>query len=394
MKNFWKKPLPTKKINKKKLIIIIIIAAIVAVIIAIAAIYINNKGARNWIDVNIFRKQKVQNNLPSIEIEDGNNADICAFNKYIGILSKNIFTIYDETGSKSKELTVDISKPIFTSNNKYLVIAENNGKKVYLIEDKEILWDRDIEGNIEQVTINKNGYVAVTIVDTSYKTVIQLFDNQGNSLFKRFLATTRAVATSISDDNKYLAIAQVDTSGTKVQSNIQVMSIDEAKNNNENAKQKEYSAEEGELITNIKFQEKNKLLCMYTDKIKVIKTDETEETLQEFKDKKISFATINLSNASATIEEKSSGIFTADTVVNIMNSENKNISLYNADAISKEIFTSGSIIALNMGSEVDFVNQGGWLVKKYMAEQEISKLVMSESITGIIYRDKIEIITL
>jgi hypothetical protein len=47
-----------------------------------------------------------------------------------------------------------------------------------------------------------------------------------------------------------------------------------------------------------------------------------------------------------------------------------------------------------MGSEVDFVNQGGWLVKKYMAEQEISKIVMSESITGIIYRDKIEIITL
>ena len=394
MKNFWKKPLPTKKINKKKLIIMIVIVAIIATIITIAAIYINNRDARNWIDINIFRKQKIQNNLPSIEIEDGNNADICAFNKYIGILSKNIFTIYDETGSKSKELTVDISKPIFTSNNKYLVIAENNGKKVYLIEDKEILWDRDIEGNIEQVTINKNGYVAVTIVDTSYKTVIQLFDNQGNSLFKRFLATTRAVATSISDDNKYLAIAQVDTSGTKVQSNIQVMSIDEAKNNNENAKQKEYSAEEGELITNIKFQEKNKLLCMYTDKIKVIKTDETEETLQEFKDKKISFATINLSNASATIEEKSSGIFTADTVVNIMNSENKNISLYNADAISKEIFTSGSIIALNMGSEVDFVNQGGWLVKKYMAEQEISKLVMSESIAGIIYRDKIEIITL
>ena len=394
MKNFWKKPLPTKKINKKKLIIMIVIVAIIATIITIAAIYINNRDARNWIDINIFRKQKIQNNLPSIEIEDGNNADICAFNKYIGILSKNIFTIYDETGSKSKELTVDISKPIFTSNNKYLVIAENNGKKVYLIEDKEILWDRDIEGNIEQVTINKNGYVAVTIVDTSYKTVIQLFDNQGNSLFKRFLATTRAVATSISDDNKYLAIAQVDTSGTKVQSNIQVMSIDEAKNNNENAKQKEYSAEEGELITNIKFQEKNKLLCMYTDKIKVIKTDETEETLQEFKDKKISFATISLSNASATIEEKSSGIFTADTVVNIMNSENKNISLYNADAISKEIFTSGSIIALNMGSEVDFVNQGGWLVKKYMAEQEISKLVMSESIAGIIYRDKIEIITL
>lgn len=393
MKDFWKEP-EEKKINKKKIIISILIIILIAIITTLTITYINNKTAREWIDKNIFQKEKTQNNLHSIEIEDENNSNIYAFNKYIGILNKNNFKIYDNTGKQEKELTIEITKPIFNYNNRYLVVAEEKGQKLYLVADKDIVWEREIEGNISQITVNKNGYVAVTIVDTSYKTVVQLFDSQGNSLFKTILSTTRVVATSISDDNKYLAIAQVDTSGTMVQSNIRIMSIDDSKKNSENAIKKVYSGENNELITNIKYQEKNKLLCMYTDKIELIKADETVEKVQEFKDKKISFASIELSNASVTIEEKSSGLFTADSVVNIINSENKSTSLYTAEAVTKEIYTNGNIIALNLGSEVEFINTNGWLVKKYTADQEITSIVVSNSIAGIIYRDKIEIINL
>lgn len=393
MKDFWKEP-EEKKINKKKIIISILIIILIAIITTLTITYINNKTAREWIDKNIFQKEKTQNNLHSIEIEDENNSNIYAFNKYIGILNKNNFKIYDNTGKQEKELTIEITKPIFNYNNRYLVVAEEKGQKLYLVADKDIVWEREIEGNISQITVNKNGYVAVTIVDTSYKTVVQLFDSQGNSLFKTILSTTRVVATSISDDNKYLAIAQVDTSGTMVQSNIRIMSIDDSKKNSENAIKKVYSGENNELITNIKYQEKNKLLCMYTDKIELIKVDETVEKVQEFKDKKISFASIELSNASVTIEEKSSGLFTADSVVNIINSENKSTSLYTAEAVTKEIYTNENIIALNLGSEVEFINTNGWLVKKYTADQEITSIVVSNSIAGIIYRDKIEIINL
>lgn len=393
MKDYWKEP-QMKKVNKKKIIIAIIIAIIVIALITITILYINKKEVRTWIDKNIFQKEKTQNNLPSIEIEEDNNSNIYAFNKNIGILNKNNFSIYDNTGKKEKELTIEISKPIFNNNNRYTAIAEEKGQKLYLIADKDILWEREIEGNISQITVNKNGYVAVTIVDTVYKTVVELFDSQGTSLFKTIISSTRVVSTSISDDNKYLAIAQVDTSGTMIQSNIKVMSIDDAKNNTDNTIKKEYKGENNDLITNIKYQEKNKLLCMYTDKITEIKTDETVETIQEFKDKKISFASIELSNASITIEEKSSGLFTADSVVNIINSDNKSTSLYTAELVTKEIYTTGNIIALNLGAEVEFINTSGWLVKRYTAEQEITSIVISNSIAGIVYRDKIEIINL
>lgn len=393
MKDYWKEP-QIKKVNKKKIIIAIIIAIIVIALITITILYINKKEVRTWIDKNIFQKEKTQNNLPSIEIEEDNNSNIYAFNKNIGILNKNNFSIYDNTGKKEKELTIEISKPIFNNNNRYTAIAEEKGQKLYLIADKDILWEREIEGNISQITVNKNGYVAVTIVDTVYKTVVELFDSQGTSLFKTIISSTRVVSTSISDDNKYLAIAQVDTSGTMIQSNIKVMSIDDAKNNTDNTIKKEYKGENNDLITNIKYQEKNKLLCMYTDKITEIKTDETVETIQEFKDKKISFASIELSNASISIEEKSSGLFTADSVVNIINSDNKSTSLYTAELVTKEIYTTGNIIALNLGAEVEFINTSGWLVKRYTAEQEITSIVISNSIAGIVYRDKIEIINL
>lgn len=393
MKDLWKEK-KEKRVNKKKIIIMIAIMIVIILIFLISITYVKNREVRKWIDKNIFRKEVIQNNLSTIELEEGKNSQIYAFNKYIGVLSKNKFDIYDNTGKKDKSLDVEITKPIFNSNNRHLAIAEEKGQKIYFITDKEISWEKTIEGNISQIEVNKNGYVAITVVDTSYKTVIIMYDSTGKELFKTYLSSTRAVDTSISGDDKYLAIAEVDTSGTVIKSNIKIISIEEGKNNPQSSIKKIYNGEENDLITNIKYQEKDKLVCMYTDKIKVIKSNENIETIKENTDKKITFASIELSNDAVTLEEKSSGIFTADTVVEIINTENKNQTNYTTEYVTKEIYTNNNIIALNLGTEVDFINNNGWLVKKYIAEQEITNIVVSDSLAGIIYRDKIEIINL
>ena len=43
---------------------------------------------------------------------------------------------------------------------------------------------------------------------------------------------------------------------------------------------------------------------------------------------------------------------------------------------------------------MEFINTNGWLVKRYIGSQEITKVVLSNSIAGIVYRDRIEIINL
>ena len=98
--------------------------------------------------------------------------------------------------------------------------------------------EEEVDGNISQIYVNKNGYVAVVISGTSYKTVIKMYTPEGKEMFTTFLASTRAVDVSISNDNKYLAIAEVDTSGTMIQSYIRIMSIDKAEKDPTNAKEK------------------------------------------------------------------------------------------------------------------------------------------------------------
>lgn len=396
MKDYWteiQNETKPKKINKKKIIILTIVILMAILIIAGITIYKNNKEARDWIDKNIFRKEVMQDKVATIELKEEDNSNIYAFNKYIGILSKSKFTIYGNTGDTEKELDVQISNPIFSSANRFLAIAETKGQKLYLITEKDISWEANIEGNISQVQVNKNGYVAVVIVDTSYKTVIAMYSPQGKEMFKTYLSSTRTADVSISNDNKYLAIAEVDTSGTMIQSNIKLISIEKASSDPTNSVENTYKGESGKLIVNIKYQDKDKLVCMYTDSIHVIENGE-DTILWDNSDKKVIFEAIELNNHVTAIEEKSSGLFTADSLVSIINLENKNTKEYTATSVTKEIYTYGDIIALNLGTEIEFINTEGWLVKRYIANQEITNVVVSNNMAGIIYRDKIEIINL
>ena len=387
MKDFWIEP-EEKKINKKRIIITVIIAIIIIALAVTIGVYINNKEAREWIDKNIFRKEVIQDKATTIELKEGQNNNIYAFNKYIGILNKNKFTIYSNTGSQEQELEIQISNPLFNSSNRFLIIGETKGQKIYVIEDKEIAWEAQVEGNISQVHINKNGYVAVVIVDTSYKTVIAVYDPQGKEMFKKFLSSTRTADVDISNDNKYLAIAEIDTSGTIIQSNIRIASMSDP-----TAQDETYQGENNKLITNIKYQDKNKLVCMYTDSVHIIE-DKQDNTIIDNENRKVTFQSVELANHFISIEEKSSGLFTADSVVKIVNTENKNEKEYTIDSSIKEINTYGNIIALNLGTEIEFINTEGWLVKRYIANQEITQIAVSDNIASIIYRDKIEIINL
>lgn len=392
MKDYWEEP-EQKKVNKKKIIIIAILAIAVIAAISITVVYCNNEPVREWIDKNLLRKEVMQDKVNTIELKEDQNANIYAFNKYIGVLNKNKFTIYGNAGNEEKSLEVQVSNPIFDSANRFLVMAEKKGKKVYLITDKDITWEAEVEGNISQVHVNKNGYVAVVITDTIHKTVVNMYNAEGKEMFKTYLSSTRTADVAISNDNKHLAIAEVDTSGTIIQSNIKIISIDKASSDPTNSLENTYKGEADKLITNIKYQDKNKLVCMYTDSIHIIENNQ-DTILMNNENKKMIFQSIELTNHAVEVEEKSSGLFTADSIVNIINTDNKGTKEYTANSVAKEIYTYGNRIALNLGTEIEFINTDGWLVKRYIANQEITNIVVSDNIAGIIYRDKIEIINL
>lgn len=384
-----------KAINKKRIIGLIILAVSICVIGILYGIYAGNEKFRTYVDANILSKEIEEDNLKSIEIEDYDKSNIFAFSKYIAILKDNKLVTYNSSGKKEAENRIEISNPITYSNGKYLMIAEQNSSKVYLMSDNTIKWQKDLEGNITRICVNANGYSSVIIAGTANKSVVILFDDSGNEIFRYYLARTFAVDTSISDDNRYLSIAEVNTSGTLIQSNIKIISVEKAKEEPSQAILYTYNAPANSLILNIKYQNKTKLICEYDNEIHMIKDNQDAKIADiDTTKEKITFASIDLDNHIVKNTEENAGLFSTTTVVKILNSSSQKENTYKFDGVVKELYCSNNKIALNLGSEVHFIDSNGWLIKKYSSAKEIRKIVITDDIAGIVYRDKIEIIKL
>lgn len=384
---------PKKELNKKKIWKLAILLFFVILFIVFAVLYTKNYEFRKFFDKYIFRKEVNSENLSYIEIDSSKNINVFAYSRYIVVLDQNQLKIYNKYGNQEHVLDVKISNPIFEAEDDYLCIGEKGGQNIYLISNKNIVWQKEIEGNISSININKNGYVSAIISGTSYKSVVQVFDSKGNSLFKKYLSSTNVIDTDISNDNKYLAIAEANFSGIVVQSNIKVISIQDAQTNSTESIKHTYIANPDNLIINIKYNNKNELMCMYDTHIDLLKEGNSEELIN-FKDENLLFADINLSNKFMKIVQKNEGILNSTIELQIVNSNNQNVNTYKVESTPKKVYVEDDMIALNLGTNILFINDNGWLVKEYKSKEEVQKIVLSNDIAGIICKDKIKIISL
>ena len=248
--------------------------------------------------------------------------------------------------------------------------------------------------------IRKNGMlngaiigVGIVISDISYKNIINIYDVNGKSLFKTYVATNKVVDISLSKNNQYLAIAEIDMSGVMIQSSIRVISIEKARTDPKNSIIGTHYSEIGKLLLNIEYQNKDRIICAYSDEIIMIENN-NQKILKKIDKPKITYSSVELKNNIMFVEESETEKYNSVSKINIANISNDKIKKYETEEIAKSVDTYENVIALNFGTELHIINTNGWLMKKYISKQEINKIVMSNKVVGIIYRDKIEIIEL
>lgn len=377
-----------RKLNKKKITILIIAVLIIISTIVFTILYRKNIHVRNFFDEYIFRKNITENTLPNIY---NDNYSVYCFNDTIVTLDKNLLTFYNKSAEKASSLDIEISNPIFKANGKYLCIAEKNGSKIYLIHDKDILWQKNIDGKISNLTLNENGYIALSISDTTYTTICKLYSNEGNELFTTYLSTSYIMDSAISDDNKFLALAEANFSKVATQSNIKIISIDNAVSNSANSVVYNHSAPSDSLIVNIDYCSNDNLVCIYDSHIDIIKNNSAEK-ISNIETSNSLFADIN--DKLIQIIKVDSGVFSNNFELQIISSSTLEKTIYNLDKEPKSIDVFGNIIAINLGTEVLFINNNAWLIKHYTASQEIHSVILSNNLAGIVFKDKIEFLSL
>ena len=395
MKDFWAEGLQDRQKGKlRKIIILVIILLIIIAIMTLIGVYFFNTEFRDWCDEKILRKELLQEDTDYIELENDENTQVYAYDKYICVLRKKTLEFYNKVGTKVDEIELDLNNAVFTSAGRYMAICEKEGEKFFLICGKEKVFESEVEGNITQINVSNSGYVSVVFSNNSYKSIIDVYNRSGEEIFKTNLVTSRVVDVAISKDSKYMAIAEVDLSGVIILSSIQIVSMELAQTNPQEAIIYKYEAPTGKLIMNIEYQEQNKLLCLYNDSIDVLQ-DKTNNSIIDLEKVKLAFMTIELNNKVALLEEVSTGEYTADTKVRIVNPETLKEKQYiSKEDVAKSVYTSENKIAINLGTELHIISKNGILLKKYISEKEINSVVMTEGLIGIVYKDKIQIINL
>ena len=373
-----------------KVSIFILLGILLAIMIAR---YITDEDFRYTIDTKVLKKELEQNTLSTIEINSDSTPSIFAYDKYVAVLDKNTFNVYTQDGAKSATLDINISSPITHARGKYMIIAEEHGKKLYLINGNSVVWQNDIEGEIAGVNVNKNGYVSVIVTHTTYKSVIVLYAPDGKELFRSYLSSTYAICTDISDNNKYLAIGEVDYSGTIVKSNVKIISVALAQSKPKESVVNKYESATGEIVSNIKYQDKDIAVCVFNEYVQKVGTDSSEKCI-DIDDNDL-FLDLGIKNKIAIIEKQSSGLFSYEYQMKIknINSSSENLYILKND-MPKSMLVSSELIGINLGTEVQIVNSSGMLLKTYKSNQEIKSLVIGDNIAGIVYKDKIELIGL
>ena len=152
-----------------------------------------------------------------------------------------------------------------------------------------------------------------------------------------------------------------------------------------------YEADDGNLITNVKYQSKNQIACIYDNGLGVIK-DETYREVVKIDNENITYLANDFNNHVVYVKEESAGLFKSQSNVHIVNTSDFQEKIYKMDNSAKDVFANDNIIAVNVGTEIYFLDTNGWLIKKYTANQEITNVKFSESLATIIYKDRIVIV--
>lgn len=384
-----------KSLNKKKIIGFMITAVIIVLAITFSVVYACNKTFRNWADIHILMKSISEGSLSSIDIDVDEDVSVYAYDRYIAVLKDNKLNIYNSSGKSTASLDINISTPVFTANGKYLAVAEKGKQKIYLISGTKTKWSNDIEGTISKFSVNENGYVSVICSGTTYKSVIIVFDQNGNQLIKSYIPSNSVIDSAVSSDNKYLSFAEIDTSGTLIKSTVKTIAVNDSNNSSEITPIYTYEMDTNLLITNLRYHGSKNLICMCNAGIYLLSDGNTQMLMNfEEENKNYTFAGIDLINNIYEIEEVSDGIANQSSQIKIINTGTKKVNNYSINSIAKSTSSAGDNIAINLGTDIYFINTKGWLKKKYSANEEIRNIIVSDRIAAIVFRDKIEILVL
>ena len=208
-------------------------------------------------------------------------------------------------------------------------------------------------------------------------------------MFTTYLASNYAIDAEVSNDNKTLAVAELDTDGVNISSVIEFVDMSDLESKNS----KKITLEEDTLLTNIKYDSKNRLVAQTDKNILLLENDEIKTFAEDFSEK-TKIVSIENSNNPITISKVENGLFDTKYLLEIYEYKTSGSSVknYQIEEAPSIVAVKDDKIAMLLEKELIVVNSSGKLVKKYDVLGNIKSIIIynNGNALAVVYRDKIE----
>ncbi len=379
-----------KKIGKSKKAYKIIIGILLLIFLTFILLYNYNYSFRKTINSYMSYGSIDSNNAIMLNIDQNTIDYIVGTDNYFAVLKQNNVIGY-VTDKQYFSYPLSATTVISSTAGDYLLLAEKADKKVYLFNNNNLIYEKDVGGNITQITVNKNGYVAVAMYKDGYRSVIIVYNDKGEEIFTTYYKATYASCIRLLDNNRKMAIVEVDTSGIKIASSIKFIEIDKLVEGNSVITT---SKEIDTLITDMEFVTNDTVMYLTDSIVKEVNLLGEKKDILDISNNDILNVDIGLKNCIVRTEKVKKGIFNNSTDVIIVNRNNEEIGRYNVDGVVKLLKTYRDKIVVSIGQELYFLNSYGRPIKKYVSDTDIKDVIIYKggSMAALIYRNKIEII--
>lgn len=375
------------KMNKKKIIILLVVLIVILFLTLYKFCYPFRQLVNNICSIT----PSINLNLTTIYVDNESINGIIGYDKFFSILSQNKLSTYTTKEKADFETNIKITDMISANAGRYLAVAQNGGTELYLFNGDSLKYELNTSGNVSQINVNKNGYVAVSVEKSGYRSTIVLYNPEGQEVFTTYLVNTYANDIKLSDNNKYLTFSEIDTSGIQPVSKVKFIQIDKVGTDNYVTSTEN---ENNTIISKLNFHGNNEVIYLTDTKVKKVNTNgEKTDILDISSNKDILNIDISLGNYIVIVERNTDTLFKNANNIKIYDLSGNLVSTYQVDSTIKQLIIKDNIICANVGQTAYFITASGRLINKYEANTDIKNIILYDNGTmaALIYRNKVEL---
>lgn len=312
------------------------------------------------------------------------------YNQELLVYSNNVVYTYNNYCQNTwKYELADNFTPNIYINDRYMVIANNSNGTIYMFDSKKEIFNKKIDGTIQDIYIDDYGNIAVEYSTTGYKKIIGVYDRNGKSKFDAYLSSSTIIDVKIIDNCRKLLVVQANTNSFKV--GVTLNMIDATK---EEDNITELCKFDNNLLYDIDVQGQNAIILLDNRIAKIDLNNGNVSDIKKFDDNQPLFISIYDNYYTYLIKELSDE--RDGYTITTCQYDGTMISELAISNSPKVLYSSGLLNYFLYQDSLQVINKWGIEVKNIPLEYIPKNIIIfnNEKSVGLIYTNKIYIVNI